>query len=479
MNNGHSYGMRSNGSSSKFGTAPTIDEFEFEWESEVSRRSPEYIKWVQQSLNQIMGLRLAVDGDAGPQTRSAIRSFQQKQGLPADGIVGTQTERALIAAGASPVPGTSTITPSPVAPAGVQPNITPNAGVVTIPQGVGLRIRIIGYASPRWRGAKNATEADRLNFALSEKRADTVRALVEKELRARLGPSIKIQYAVSQMEPQNPEAIELGSYGVGSVDALAAAGGNRDDNSQIHRRVEVMIEKITTTYTSGGVSVSQRVAGFTDAWALGVTKLRMLAAGPAVGSVEIVLRNRLTNKQMYATADLYGGGIGGGVAKAGSSLAKQLVNAVKNRLKQAADDFIGRGEVFFTTSKEMGFDDFEGQFIRIGKASAALGIKSVYAYAVFPFIRHVPSLLVFQKKISVGLIDLEGWVATGKLHLRGPNPGDWYEYDTIDQVQGSYDTHWMDTLMLNFRTGKWDLLPAEKSRLGDFVGTWVRRYLTA
>jgi len=101
---------------------------------------------------------------------------------------------------------------------------------------------------------------------------------------------------------------------------------------------------------------------------------------------------------MFATADLYGGGLGGGTAKAGSNLQKQVANATKNNLMQAVDDFIGRGEVFFTTKTEMGFANFDGQFIRIGKATASLGIKAVYAYAVFPFIDYHPESLVFQKK---------------------------------------------------------------------------------
>jgi len=77
---------------------------EGEWNKEVPGRSstrPEYIRWVQRSLNAILGLRLAEDGISGAQTRSAIRSFQQRKGLTADGIMGPQTEKALIAAGAS------------------------------------------------------------------------------------------------------------------------------------------------------------------------------------------------------------------------------------------------------------------------------------------------------------------------------------------------------------------------------------------
>jgi peptidoglycan hydrolase-like protein with peptidoglycan-binding domain len=87
------------------GIAPEFEADASEWEGKVNRHSRDYIKWVQQSLNRILGLRLAIDGIAGTQTRSAIRSFQQRQGLVVDGIVGAQTEAALIAAGASSPPG--------------------------------------------------------------------------------------------------------------------------------------------------------------------------------------------------------------------------------------------------------------------------------------------------------------------------------------------------------------------------------------
>jgi peptidoglycan hydrolase-like protein with peptidoglycan-binding domain len=97
---------------------------DLEWEGEIARSSREYIRWVQQSLNQIMGLRLAVDGIIGPMTRSAIRSFQQRQGLSVDGIVGSRTEAALIASGASPPPARG----MPSAPTG-RPDIVNVRGI--------------------------------------------------------------------------------------------------------------------------------------------------------------------------------------------------------------------------------------------------------------------------------------------------------------------------------------------------------------
>jgi hypothetical protein len=58
----------------------------------------EHMRWVQRALNDVLGLRLPVHGIADAATRSAIRSFQQREGLPVDGVVGPDTERALLAA---------------------------------------------------------------------------------------------------------------------------------------------------------------------------------------------------------------------------------------------------------------------------------------------------------------------------------------------------------------------------------------------
>jgi hypothetical protein len=41
-----------------------------EWMGEVSRGGTDYVRWVQQALNRVMGLRLKADGIFGPQTRT-------------------------------------------------------------------------------------------------------------------------------------------------------------------------------------------------------------------------------------------------------------------------------------------------------------------------------------------------------------------------------------------------------------------------
>lgn len=58
-------------------------------------RSRDYVRWLQRSLNRVLGTNLVVDGLWGRQTRAAVRQFQRRENLGVDGVVGRLTEGAL------------------------------------------------------------------------------------------------------------------------------------------------------------------------------------------------------------------------------------------------------------------------------------------------------------------------------------------------------------------------------------------------
>jgi hypothetical protein len=49
-------------------------------------------RWLQDSLNKLLGLHLAVDGIYGDQTKDAVTQFQAKNGLQEDGVAGPITK---------------------------------------------------------------------------------------------------------------------------------------------------------------------------------------------------------------------------------------------------------------------------------------------------------------------------------------------------------------------------------------------------
>ena len=64
-------------------------------EGELTDYSPETIRRLQQALNRKAGAALPVDGRMGFRTRRALRHFQQRQGLPAGGLLTPPTISAL------------------------------------------------------------------------------------------------------------------------------------------------------------------------------------------------------------------------------------------------------------------------------------------------------------------------------------------------------------------------------------------------
>src|SRR5262249_38481933 len=61
----------------------------------VAHFDPNVTKWLQGSLNVVVGSSLVVDGLYGPRTIDAVKAFQTKAGITVDGLAGLVTQAAL------------------------------------------------------------------------------------------------------------------------------------------------------------------------------------------------------------------------------------------------------------------------------------------------------------------------------------------------------------------------------------------------
>jgi outer membrane protein OmpA-like peptidoglycan-associated protein len=186
------------------------------WQQESS--GIPYVRWIQESLNRVLGLRLTVDGNAGPATRSAIRAFQQKQGLTADGIAGSKTDAALRAALAGggvrsvlPMPPCTTLDEFAQGSDAIRPAHQP------ILSGLARQILderiteldIVGFASSEGGGVEN--------LALGKRRAERV----ARELRTIL----------DRMRPGSSRAVTMRTDSRGENEQIA--GGVRERNRRV------------------------------------------------------------------------------------------------------------------------------------------------------------------------------------------------------------------------------------------------------
>jgi hypothetical protein len=341
----------------------------------------------------------------------------------------------------------------------------------------GVRVTVVGHASARWRGAKSQAEANRLNDALSKQRAESIRIAVEQILKREL-PNVKIEPSTSG-SGQGPRGFELGSKGVGSGEPLRKGGP--DENEAINRSVVVILELATPRTAQIPKSRPGRIYAFSTTWTLKVMEFQVLAIGPGGGFIKLILRNPFTGKEMSASANVAGGGINVDIIK--NAFKKLDPNRALKVGKPIGD------EVAFQTNRAMGFDDFDGQLIRVGKVelNLAIGIPKTkigigygakLAYLSFESLGLKAELLPFDASYGLRTSSwASGLVFAGKLKLEGQNPGDWLDMPVFDDGTYRSGDYYHDGMIVSFPTGLAklsDLANQDRKRLTDFVTNWAK-----
>lgn len=335
------------------------------------------------------------------------------------------------------------------------------AGAVQVVGRPSIRLRVVAHASPRWRGARDADEADRRNLELSQRRAEAV----AREARAIIGRTRGAFALVSERDvsgASRPSPVQISTEvqpGVtsllrdhrGSQDTLGEAGGRRVSDDPEFRRVDVIIEWERKRSEQTRVPITRST--LSRNWALSVE----VTAGGSVGAAGALLAIRLFNTMTKQSMD-------GQILAAGGGLKAKL----------GVSQSIWSDPTPFTTEDPMTFEEFDGNWIRYENSweiSAFLG----YSRSYFSF----SGMGEGAKNIDTG-----GWsvgaqggaggltLLTGKLALQGAYP------PTEIAVPGSTKlvTRAERTVSggnmckLHFVTGDATLAPAERILLEEFLG---------
>ena len=224
-----------------------------------------------------------------------------------------------------------------------------------------VRVRIVAHASPRWRGARGAAAADRRNLELSQRRADAVHFEVEKLLAGHLGAGASVNVDVRIEEQEGTVGVEQEARG--SRDTLPEAKGDRSDNAQQGRRVDVIIESSQRISGSAGASrplLTRPTAS--EFWHVSVDMSSGAAFVAAGGLLALTLSNDRTGERM--TGNVLAGGIG----------PKTSLGASRS---------IWSDPTGFYTDEPKNFEDFDGKWIQYASGGVSLFLGYEWSYLSF------------------------------------------------------------------------------------------------
>jgi hypothetical protein len=324
-------------------------------------------------------------------------------------------------------------------------------------------IEVVGHASPRWRGARSAEEADEKNWRLAERRAEAVAIEVEAALRDLLPDRELVfdrRYEIRQGEPvdalDEPADIRLSAEARGSTETLLEAGARgrtADDDPMRRVDVRVTLHSATETEVEEDVQRTERKPGATRDWALWMAGEAGAEVGAKAAAVAVQLRNRKTGK-----TGTYAGWISGAGVAAGISIAKT-----------SAADFEP-----FRTAEPMSFADFDGATFSIVSAGFGFGVFGA-EWAKFRFQRFVGGQPV-PGGIQVGGISFGGFElnlgsAVYGTMFQTDSPPETYRETTRSTRTRRYVAEGEDASRhrVLFATGSSRLSKAEDARLYEYV----------
>lgn len=294
--------------------------------------------------------------------------------------------------------------------------------------------KITAHSSPRWRGAPNDRQRIAQNDLLARKRGEAVKGIIEMMLKAKLGdysPEFRFDQTVTNDESLPNNTVVIGSLSRGQHDSIVAAKGNRMNNEEKFRRVDVEVRIARKTEEDIPSEIVHKYNQPTTSkfWYVSTSAGIGLHVGAGVNVIFVQLRNLYQS----ATGVAYAAGAGVGLSGMGELIGKMGKQAL---LRASASASFG-DEASFSTDNEVGWNDFHGRRIRYTSASAQIVFGWEWSYISFSDMGSgAQSIPVGGGSIAA---DAGASMSTGVglLYLFNPPP----DYEVMQYKSTQFDTH--------------------------------------
>jgi hypothetical protein len=323
--------------------------------------------------------------------------------------------------------------------------------------------KITAHASPRWKAAKTEMARVAENEILARRRAEAVRKIFEQKMRAKLSDySIDFMYdqCLADEDSVANNTVLIGAESRGQRDSIAAAKGDRSNNNQAFRRVDmdVRIARKTEEEIPTRVVHRYKKPTKTQFWYVSVAVGIGLHAGAGVNIIFVQLRNLWDQK---ATGIAYAAGPGVGLSGVGELARKAFKNG--KELFRAAVSASFSDETSMVTDRDVGFDDFHGRRIRFTSATIQVVGGVNWSYITFSDMGDGAA------SVPVGGLSLAAdagvslSTGVGLLFLIDVPP-DWIVREMTTTEWNTYTSEWVTehSMPVHFETGSADIMKANR-----------------
>jgi hypothetical protein len=250
----------------------------------------------------------------------------------------------------------------------------------TLQQTIVVDCMITAHASPRWKGATSERQRVANNEHLAAQRAEAVKHAITRQLGAKLVDfSLDFRFDQSMVDDDSvpSNTVLIGAVGRGQTDSIVAAKGDRSNDDERFRRVDVDLRIARRIDEDIPTDVVHRYDQPTKSrfWYVSASAGVGLHVGAGVNVVFIELRN-LYQK---ATGVAYAAGVGVGL----SGIGELISTMTKKQLLRAAVSASFGYEASFHTDREVGWGDFHG--CRVRYTSAAIQIVAGWEWSYLSF----------------------------------------------------------------------------------------------